>query len=81
MASYHGHSNSNFRLIPSITYNDSHIVCGSEDGQIFFWDLVEANVVGILDGHSKPVSCIAYHPSQHSMISGAQDGSMKLWLN
>lgn len=37
------HRNTEYKIDSSLTHDDSHIVSGSEDGKIYFWDLVEVS--------------------------------------
>lgn len=37
---YVGHTHQQFHVECAFTPDDSHIICTSEDGAIFFWDLV-----------------------------------------
>ena len=39
--SYKGHRNEDYKVDSCLTHDDAHIVSGSEDGQVCFWDLVE----------------------------------------
>ena len=39
--SYKGHSNSDYKLDSCLSHDDAHVVSGSEDGRVCFWDLVE----------------------------------------
>ena len=41
---YKGHKNSDYKLDSSLSHDDAHIVSGSEDGRICFWDLVEVQL-------------------------------------
>ena len=64
------------RPVKVYTYNDAltHII----DGSIYFYDLVEGKVDAKIEAaHRKPVTCIAYHPFQHSMMSASFDGTIK----
>ncbi len=38
---YAGHKNIEYRIDSCMNHNDTHVVSGSEDGKICFWDLVE----------------------------------------
>lgn len=40
---FKGHRNTEYKIDSSLTHDDSHIVSGSEDGKIYFWDLVEVS--------------------------------------
>ena len=41
LGEYAGHQNSRYRVDSCMNNDDSHVVSGSEDGKIYFWDLVE----------------------------------------
>ena len=41
---YKGHKNSDYKLDSSLSHDDAHVVSGSEDGRICFWDLVEVQL-------------------------------------
>ena len=30
-----------------MTHGDAHVVCGSEDGEVYFWDLVSGKQVSL----------------------------------
>ena len=38
---YTGHIGSEYKIDSSFTNDDTFVVSGSEDGKIYFWDLVE----------------------------------------
>lgn len=38
---YKGHVNNDYKVDSCLTQDDAHVVSGSEDGRICFWDLVE----------------------------------------
>eukprot|EP00697_Spironema_sp_BW2_P016637 gnl/Spiro4/8002_TR4205_c0_g1_i1.p1 gnl/Spiro4/8002_TR4205_c0_g1~~gnl/Spiro4/8002_TR4205_c0_g1_i1.p1 ORF type:complete len:297 (-),score=50.19 gnl/Spiro4/8002_TR4205_c0_g1_i1:83-973(-) len=76
---YRGHSNTNYKVESCLTFTDSHVVGGSEDGVVFFWDLVEARVVHTLKAHSTVTCGVVYHPSQHCLLTSCVDGSVNVW--
>ncbi len=45
--SYVGHTNSSYHVGSCFTNTDAHVVSGSEDGHIVFWDLVEVCISGV----------------------------------
>ena len=47
---YKGHRNSEYKLDSCLSHDDSHVVCGAEDGKIWFWDLVEVRVLRGVEG-------------------------------
>lgn len=44
-----------YKLDCCLTNSDAHVIGGSEDGSIFFWDLVDASVVSSFRAHSSVV--------------------------
>ena len=67
-------------MMPAFTNTDSHVIAGSENGKIYIWDLVEGNIEETIDAHTKPVTCVGYHPSLPCMISSSFDGTAKIWV-
>jgi len=45
LSSYKGHDNTKHKIEAILTNTDAHVVAGSEDGRIVFWDLVEERMV------------------------------------
>jgi mitogen-activated protein kinase organizer 1 len=41
------------------------VISGSEDGKVYFWELVEAKVEQVVDAHPGGVVCgLDYHPKK-----------------
>ncbi|KAJ1398573.1 WD40/YVTN repeat-like-containing domain superfamily [Sesbania bispinosa] len=49
---YKGHTNKSYKLDCCLTNTDAHVTGGSEDGFIYFWDLVDASVVSRFRAHT-----------------------------
>eukprot|EP00290_Baffinella_frigidus_P050316 CAMPEP_0180387356 /NCGR_PEP_ID=MMETSP0989-20121125/30186_1 /TAXON_ID=697907 /ORGANISM="non described non described, Strain CCMP2293" /LENGTH=290 /DNA_ID=CAMNT_0022388195 /DNA_START=211 /DNA_END=1081 /DNA_ORIENTATION=+ len=73
LASYSGHKNSTYTVESCMTHGDAHVVCGSEDGDVYFWDLVSGKQVHKLSGHGNVVCGIAYHPSETCLLTSSVD--------
>lgn len=43
-----------------LTNTDAHVTGGSEDGHIYFWDLVDAQVVSSFRAHSSVVKSLLF---------------------
>jgi mitogen-activated protein kinase organizer 1 len=43
--SYKGHKNQDYKLDSCLSHDDAHVVSGSEDGTVCFWDLIEGNLL------------------------------------
>lgn len=71
-----------YKLEAGLAADDSHVIGGSEDASIFIWELVSAECVGVLKGHTAPVCALAVHPELSSMavLSGSHDGTARLWV-
>jgi mitogen-activated protein kinase organizer 1 len=78
--SYRGHRNVNFKIDAILTPDDAHVFAGSEDNNVYAWDLVDAKQVAVLRGHTREVLCVAHHPSQPLLLSGSSDATIKVWL-
>lgn len=78
-----GHSNGLYRLQPSFTSDDAHVIAPSQDGSIAFYELVSGAVAAkIPAAHKRVVSCVAAHPSPlhaGTMLSASYDGTSALW--
>jgi coatomer subunit beta' len=43
------------------------------------WDYQTKACMQTLDGHGHNISCVAYHPELPVILSGSEDGTVKLW--
>jgi len=43
------------------------------------WDYQTKTCVATLDGHSNNVSVVCFHPELPLVVSGSEDGSIRLW--
>mmetsp|Transcript_3651 Transcript_3651/g.6394 ORF Transcript_3651/g.6394 Transcript_3651/m.6394 type:complete len:136 (-) Transcript_3651:3474-3881(-) len=88
LALYKGHTAESFAVQAQLCLNDQGVVCGSEDGQLRYWDL--------LDGSDHGPSWISAHVGQENnaehqsilasistfdnqCVSASHDGSICLW--
>ena len=81
LAKYTGHVSKDMRGCVGVSHDDMVVAGASECGNVFIWDLVEGNVVRKL-GHSKSkaqITSLALHPQKNEDISGASDGTVKVW--
>lgn len=45
-----------FKMDCCLTNSDAHVTGGSEDGYVYFWDLVDASVISSFRAHSSVVT-------------------------
>lgn len=59
---------------------NSHVVCGSEDGNIYIYECKKDVVLAkTLKGHKGPVVSLTAHPSSKLLLSVSKDGTMRTW--
>jgi WD40 repeat protein len=44
-----------------------------------FWELVEARLVSTLQAHTGVVCGLAAHPTERLLLTGAVDGTVRVW--
>ena len=77
--SFEGHVNKEYKVDSCVMQNDTHVVTGSEDGHIFFWDLIEAKIVTKIEkAHLGVIYSLSIHPTENLLLTAATDG-VKLW--
>jgi len=79
LQSYSGHTHSSYKVEACMSLADQFVVCGSEDGRILFWDLVEGRLAHTLRGHTHVVTSLAFHPTDNALLSASVDSSVILW--
>jgi COMPASS component SWD3 len=61
---------------------EGFIVSGSEDGEIFFWDVRTKEVVQRVSGHEGVVCWVDTSPSiSGTIVSGGLDGTVRIWVD
>jgi mitogen-activated protein kinase organizer 1 len=79
---YTGHQHNSLKIESKFENDYLNIISGSENGDIFHWNLLTSNIQYITNkAHSKGVSSIAYHPTKKMFLTSSYDGSVKVWNN
>lgn len=71
LGEYTGHKNQQYKLDCCLSERDTHVVSGSEDGKVFFWDLVEGGLALALPVAPGVVQSLAFHPSEPCLLTAA----------
>lgn len=80
LCEYTGHKNAAFKLAACLSNDDSRVLCGSEDGSLHAWDLVEGRQTLRLRAHAGPVVSLCTHPKQPALLTASHDGTARLWV-
>ncbi|KAI5812076.1 WD40-repeat-containing domain protein [Pyronema omphalodes] len=82
LMAYKGHKNTELRVRAGFAEQEQYVVCGSENGEIWVWDLMDGKSSERLRCHGgKVVSSVAYCPAQgrKQMVTGGADGTVVVW--
>ena len=56
-----------------------YLISGADDRLVKIWDYQNKNCVQTLEGHSQNISCVAFHTELPLILTGSEDGTIKLW--
>jgi WD40 repeat protein len=60
--------------------NQSFIISGSEDGQVYVWHRNKSVLMYSLPGHTESVNCVAWNHQNDSMFASASDdNTIRIW--
>ncbi|NWU21181.1 WDR83 protein, partial [Dyaphorophyia castanea] len=78
LGEYTGHRSTTYRLDCVLNELDTHVGCASEDGHVYFWDLVEGSLALSLPVGQGVVQSLAFHPRLPCLLVATQ-GQVTLW--
>ncbi|KAA8900731.1 WD40-repeat-containing domain protein [Sphaerosporella brunnea] len=80
LKAYKGHKNSELRVRCAFAQAEEFVVSGSEDGEVWVWDLLEGRLVDRLKAHAgKAVTCVEFSPVKKQMVTAGADGTAVVW--
>jgi len=56
-----------------------HLITGGDDKKVKIWDYQSKGCVNTLEGHSHNVSAVCFHPELPLIITGSEDGTIRMW--
>ena len=72
---YKGHTNKDYRLRSCLGLADAVVISGSEDGEIYVWDVLEGKVIERLTAHDgKVANAVAFNGAKKEWASAGIDG-------
>ncbi|XP_064355383.1 WD repeat domain-containing protein 83 [Dromaius novaehollandiae] len=78
LGEYTGHRSATYKLDCVLSERDTHVGSASEDGKVYFWDLVEGSLALSLAVGRGAVQSLAFHPTLPCLLAAA-DGHLQLW--
>ncbi|KAK3827521.1 MAG: WD40-repeat-containing domain protein [Benniella sp.] len=54
-------------------WNERFVVSGGEDAKVYIWHRENGNLIQTLEGHSRPVTVVAWSPTNPNMFASASD--------
>eukprot|EP00088_Acartia_fossae_P035113 TRINITY_DN3612_c0_g1_i12.p1 TRINITY_DN3612_c0_g1~~TRINITY_DN3612_c0_g1_i12.p1 ORF type:complete len:340 (-),score=50.59 TRINITY_DN3612_c0_g1_i12:166-1185(-) len=76
---FSGHINKDYRLECCLDHSDKYVLSGSENSQVYVWDLVEGGCVAKLDhGSVGVVHSLEPHPNKGQLLTAAR-GTVQVW--
>lgn len=74
LGEYQGHRNRDYTIECSLNKDDDHVISGSDDGYVYVWDLIEANIKHKLPiDPGRPVHSIATHPEKNLLLTASRN--------
>ncbi|KXZ55768.1 hypothetical protein GPECTOR_2g1318 [Gonium pectorale] len=77
LAAYTGHLHASVKMDCCLTPSDAYVVGSSETGEVFYWDLVEAEAVDHFKAHGGVVTSMSMHPDGALLLTSSVDGLIK----
>ncbi|KAF9354010.1 hypothetical protein BGX26_008228 [Mortierella sp. AD094] len=61
-------------------WDEQFVISGSEDSKVYIWHRENGNLIQTLDGHSGPVTVVAWSPTNPTMLASASDDrTIRIW--
>lgn len=61
----------------SLQFDEQHLMTGTYDGNVKVWDVETGEIIRVLDGHVRAVSCLKFDDSK--LVTGSWDSSVRIW--
>ncbi|KAL6461979.1 hypothetical protein MHYP_G00301240 [Metynnis hypsauchen] len=78
LGEYTGHQNKDYKLDCCLSSKDTHVLCCSEDGHVYCWDLVEGSLALKLPVGKAVVQSLSFHPTEPCLLT-AMEGRVQVW--
>jgi len=82
LCTYKGHKNSRFKLGSTLNPGDEYVCSGSEDGTLFFWDIVSGDKIHSMPkAHEGAIFACKFSPNKQKtmLCTSGEDGKVHVW--
>lgn len=74
LGEYTGHQNNKYNIECALNSKDDHVISGSEDGIIYIWDLISADIkTKLAVKNHRPVNSLAVHHEKDLLLASCDD--------
>ncbi|XP_042901558.1 coatomer subunit beta' [Parasteatoda tepidariorum] len=56
-----------------------YLISGADDRLVKIWDYQNKTCIQTLEGHAQNISAVTFHPELPIIMTGSEDGTLKLW--
>jgi len=79
LGEYKGHIHGMSKLEATFSPSEAYIIGCSEDGKIYYWDVVEKRIETAFQAHDAGVTSLSIHPNVDFLVTGSTDSTIKIW--
>ncbi|ORX52668.1 WD40 repeat-like protein [Hesseltinella vesiculosa] len=79
LAEFKGHKHETYKVDSALSFDDAQCISGSEDGQIYIWNVADGLLLKTLASHRGVISSVDAHPTDLGLVSGGDDGLVRVW--
>ena len=80
LKTFSGHINKEYRVRSCLGMGDAVVISGSEDGDIYAWDVLSGEVIAKVSAHGgKVASAVAWNKVRKQWASAGVDGTVCIW--
>ncbi|EAS01217.1 MAP kinase organizer 1 (macronuclear) [Tetrahymena thermophila SB210] len=76
---YSGHQVKDITIGVMHSFDDAYLITGSEDGSVYYYDLLQSKPINQFKNHVRTVSAVDLSPQRNFILSGSLDNTITVW--